>query len=207
MISGIDVSGWQENINWSLVPSTAVRFVFAKATESTDYYSNQFQQQHDGAKSRFIPFGAYHFLDPAIDGAQQAQYFLNAISGYEGQLLPALDVEQTNGQSPDQIVKCMSDFASAVESHLNGKRIIVYTYWSFWQNTMGGRSDFSGHPLWIAQYPAPYRPGMKPAVPDGWSNPVLWQYADTGVVPGITGITKSPDMNLLLGDDLSVISR
>ena len=206
MISGIDVSGWQENINWSLVPAT-VGFVFAKATESTDYYSNQFRHQHDGTKSRNIPFGAYHFLDPATDGKAQAQYFLNAIGGYEGQLLPALDVEQTNGQTPDQIVKCMGDFIAAVEATLGGKRMIIYTYYSFWQDTMGGRNDFSGHPLWVAQYPTPYRPGMNPAIPAGWKSAVLWQYADTGTVPGITGITKSPDMDLLLGNDLGVISR
>jgi GH25 family lysozyme M1 (1,4-beta-N-acetylmuramidase) len=206
VLSGIDVSGWQENINWSLVPSS-VGFVFAKATESTDYYSSQFRQQHDGAKSRGIAFGAYHYLDPATDGAAQARYFLNAISGVEGSLLPALDVEQTSGQGPDQIIKCMSDFASVVEGTLSGKRVIIYTYWSFWQDTMGGRNDFSGHPLWIAQYPAPYKPGLQPAIPNGWNKAVLWQYADTGSVPGITGITKSPDMDLLLGEDTALISR
>jgi lysozyme len=207
MIGGIDVSSWQENIDWSSVPTSAVKFVFAKATESTDYYSNQFQKQHDGAKSRNIPFGAYHYLDPAADGKTQAEYFLEAIDGFEGQLLPALDIEETSGQTADQITTCMEDFLTAVDATLNGKRTIVYTYLSFWQNTMGGSEDFAGHPLWIAQYPVRYKAGMEPKIPKGWKSAVLWQYADTGDVPGITEVTTSPDLDLLLGDDIGVISR
>jgi GH25 family lysozyme M1 (1,4-beta-N-acetylmuramidase) len=207
MIYGIDVSGWQENVDWSSVPTSNVGFVFAKATESVDYYSNQFHQQHDGAKSLSIPFGAYHYLDPSADGAAQANYFLNAINGYEGDLLPALDVEITGGQSVDHVVDCMSNFLQVIDATLRGKRTLIYTYWSFWQNTMGGRDDFSGHPLWIAQYPVRYTPEMNPAIPAGWASAVLWQYADSGDVPGITGITKNPDMNLLLGDDIATVSR
>ncbi len=207
MIGGIDISSWQENIDWSSVPTPAVGFVFAKATEGTDFYSNQFQKQHDGAKSRKIPFGAYHFLDPSADGKTQAEYFLDAIDGFEGQLLPALDIEDASGQTVDQIVTCVKDFTATVDATLNKKRTIIYTYLSFWQNTIGGSSDFSGHPLWIAQYPVRYKAGMKPTIPKGWSSAVLWQYAGTGEVPGITGITISPDMDLLLGNDISVISR
>lgn len=207
MIGGIDLSSWQENIDWSSVPISVVKFVFAKATEGTDYYSNQFQRQHDGAKSRTIPFGAYHYLDPTADGKTQAEYFLDAIDGYAGELLPALDIEETGGQTAEQIITCVTDFTTAVDATLGGKRTIVYTYLSFWQNTMGGSDDFSGHPLWIAQYPVRYKAGMKATIPKGWSGAVLWQYADTGDVPGITGITTSPDMDLLLGDDISIISR
>lgn len=207
MIGGIDISSWQENIDWASVPTSTVKFVFAKATEGTDYYSNQFQKQHDGAKSRKIPFGAYHYLDPAADGKDQAEYFLEATDGYEGQLLPALDIEEAAGQTADQIITCVEDFTAAVDATLEGKRTIIYTYLSFWQNTLGGSSDFSGHPLWVAQYPVRYKAGLKPKTPKGWSSAVLWQYADTGDVPGITGITTSPDMDLLLGDDIRIISR
>jgi GH25 family lysozyme M1 (1,4-beta-N-acetylmuramidase) len=207
VVYGTDISGWQENIEWLKVPTSSVSFVLAKATESVDYYSNQFHQQHAGAIARGIPFGAYHYLDPSTDGTAQARFFLNSISGYEGKLLPALDVEITGGQSVDQIVDCISKFLAVVDPTLGGKRTLVYTYWSFWQNTMGGRDDFAGHPLWIAQYPARYTPGMTPSIPAGWRSAVLWQYADSGNIPGITGITKSPDMDVLLSDDLGTISR
>lgn len=207
MIGGIDVSDWQEDIDWSLVPASVVKFVFAKATEGTGFSSSQFQRQHDGAKSRHIPFGAYHFLDPAADGKAQAEYFLEAIDGYEGQLLPAVDIEEANGQTADQIVTCVKDFTAAVDATLKKKRTIIYTYVSFWQNTVGASSDFSGHPLWIAEYPAQYKAELKPPIPKGWKSAVLWQYAEGGDVPGITGITTSPDMDLLLGDDIRVIFR
>ncbi|HVR46063.1 MAG TPA: glycoside hydrolase family 25 protein [Candidatus Binatia bacterium] len=207
MIYGIDVSGWQENINWQRVPNSQIKFVFAKATESTDYYSNQFHQQHDGAKQLGIPFGAYHYLDVRVDGGQQAEYFLQAIDGYQGQLLPALDIEETHGMSADGVVNCLAAFLKVVDATLQGRKSLFYTFFSFWNDTMSGRDDFSGHPLWIAQYPIRYTEAMQPAIPKGWKSAAIWQYADTGDVAGITGITKSPDMDRLVGDDLSLISR
>jgi GH25 family lysozyme M1 (1,4-beta-N-acetylmuramidase) len=207
MIYGIDVSGWQEGIKWAKIPKTKVRFIFAKATQSTDYYSDQFHKQHDGAKGLGIPFGAYHYLDVRVGGKEQANYFLEAISGYEGTLLPAIDVEENHGRSADAVLKCIADFLQTVDRTLKGKRMLFYTFWSFWNDTMGGRDDFSGHPLWIAQYPIRYQEGMKPAIPRGWGKAVIWQFTDSGNIAGITGVTRSPDLDLLLENDLSAISR
>src|ERR1700690_4260522 len=99
MVYGIDVSGWQENIRWTEVPSQ-VQFVFAKATEGLRAHNDQFHKQHDGAKRSGIPFGTYHYIDVRESGAEQAKHFLAAISGCEGALLPAVDVEEAYSLSP-----------------------------------------------------------------------------------------------------------
>jgi GH25 family lysozyme M1 (1,4-beta-N-acetylmuramidase) len=118
-----------------------------------------------GAKRSGIPFGTYHYIDVRESGVEQAKHFLAAISGYEGTLLPAVDVEETHGLSPEQIVACVAEFLKAVDATLKGKRVLFYTNRSFWNDTMVGRGDFSEHPLRIAQYPKHYRSGMRPAIP------------------------------------------
>ncbi len=204
MVYGIDVSGWQENIRWTEVPKSQVQFVFAKATEGLHAHNDQFHKQHDGAERSGIPFGTYHYIDVREGGAGQAKHFLAAISGYEGTLLPAVDVEETHGLSPERIVTCLAEFLKAVDATLKGKRALFYTNRSFWNDTMVGRDDLSGHPLWIAQYPKHYRPGMQPAIPRGWKGAVIWQFTQSARVNGVSGVV---DMDQLIGDDISTISR
>ena len=204
MVYGIDVSGWQENIRWTDVPKSEVQFVFAKATEGLRYYNDRFHEQHDGAKRSGIPFGTYHYLDVRDSGAAQAKHFLTAISGYEGTLLPALDVEEAHGRSPQRIAACVADFLKTVDATLQGKRALLYTNKAFWNDAMAGCDDFSDHPLWIAQYPKRYRSGMQPALPQGWKSAVIWQFTQSASVPGIAGVA---DMDQLIGDVLSTISR
>lgn len=204
MVYGIDVSGWQENIDWAEVPASQVQFVFAKATEGLHYRNDRFHEQHDGAKRAGIPFGTYHYIDVRESGMEQATHFLAAIGGYEGALLPAVDVEKTHGLSPQHVVECVAEFLKTVDATLKGKRTLFYTNRSFWNDTMAGRDEFSGYPLWIAQYPKHYRAGMQPAVPQGWKSAVMWQFTQSARVPGITG---RADMNELIGDDMATISR
>jgi GH25 family lysozyme M1 (1,4-beta-N-acetylmuramidase) len=119
-------------------------------------------------------------------------------------LLPAVDVEEAHNLSREHIVACVAEFLEAVDTTLKGKRALFYTNKSFWNETMAGRDDFSEHPLWIAQYPKNYRFGMQPAIPQGWKSAVVWQYSQSAKVPGISGVA---DMNQLIGDDISTISR
>lgn len=204
MVYGIDVSGWQESIDWTEVPRSLVQFAFAKATQGLSGYNDQFRQQHDGARRSGIPFGTYHYIDVRESGAQQARHFLAVISGYEGTLLPAVDVEEAYGLSPKHIVTCVKEFLKAIDATLRGKRSLFYTNRSFWNDTMLGRDDFSGHPLWIAQYPKQYRSGMQPDTPRGWKSAAVWQFTQSARVLGISGAV---DMNQLIGDDISTISR
>jgi lysozyme len=151
-----------------------------------------------------IPFGTYHYIDVLENGAAQAKHFLAVISGCEGTLLPAVDVEETHGLSPEHIVACVAEFLKTVDATLKGKCALFYTNRSFWNDTMVGRDDFSGHPLWIAQYPKYYRSGMRPAIPHGWKSAAIWQFTQSARVPGISGVA---DMDQLIGDDISTISR
>jgi lysozyme len=188
MLNGIDVSDDQGTIDFGQVRNDPHgQFVFAQATGGLTVTNTTFRANHDGAKDNGIPFGAYHFFYAKDPGDQQAQHFLNFIDGYEGTLLPMVDVEQdslagfTGG--PGDVIAALIAFDTKVRASLPaGKLPIIYFGYSFWSNYLGGSSDFSGHPAW----PAAYNPDPSLSMNGtGWASWTLWQYADNGSVAGV----------------------
>jgi lysozyme len=59
---------------------------------------------------------------------------------------------------------------------------MIYTGRYYWQDRLGTR-DFSSSPLWHAQYTT----ASCPNIADQWSQWAIWQYTDTGTVPGVPG--------------------
>jgi GH25 family lysozyme M1 (1,4-beta-N-acetylmuramidase) len=101
---GIDVSEYQQTINWKKVKSQGVAFAYIKATEGTstsswnttafslllpngfdphthvldtDIIDSYFSRNYIGATNNGIIRGAYHFAHPNVSsGAAQAAFFL-----------------------------------------------------------------------------------------------------------------------------------
>jgi GH25 family lysozyme M1 (1,4-beta-N-acetylmuramidase) len=63
---GLDVSGWQGDVDWASVAANGARFAYSKATESTNYTNPYFSQQYTGAYNAGLVHGAYHFATPNI---------------------------------------------------------------------------------------------------------------------------------------------
>jgi GH25 family lysozyme M1 (1,4-beta-N-acetylmuramidase) len=106
LTQGIDISHYQGTINWSQVAADpkAIKFVFMKATEDTNYTDPTFNTNLAGAKAAGIYAGPYHFCrldtgsaDPAGDAASEANYFLSKIqSKYQsGTYLPPMSDLET----------------------------------------------------------------------------------------------------------------
>ncbi|HEX2133443.1 MAG TPA: GH25 family lysozyme, partial [Actinophytocola sp.] len=82
-VPGIDVSGWQGNVDWNAQWNAGKRFVWAKATEGTGYTNPYFAQQYNGSYNRGFIRGAYHFALPdRSSGAAQANFFSNNGGGW-----------------------------------------------------------------------------------------------------------------------------
>src|SRR5215470_15086530 len=48
-LKGLDVSAFQENVDWSAVAAKGASFAYVKATEGVNYTSGQFAQQYNGS--------------------------------------------------------------------------------------------------------------------------------------------------------------
>ena len=201
-MNGIDVSTYQGKIDFAQVKIYA-GFVYAKATEGATYVDDQFRANHDGCKAAGIPFAPYHFFHFGQDPVAQAAHFLATIDGYEGTLLPMVDVEsggQDGVTNLPTLITGLSMFLTAIEKTLGGKRCIIYSDYGDWNGLMQGTDAFSGHPFWVAEYNA--QPA--PSLPAGFTSWVIWQYSSGGKVPGITGAV---DLDRLNGNDLGIIER
>lgn len=150
---GIDISHYNgDKFPLDNLKRQSVAFVYAKATQGTDYADKTFGAHWKGLKAlpeeQRIPRGAYHFLssDRSQSGSAQADSFIayvNLFGGFEdGDLRPAIDLEwdkacktcpdrwEKNKRSPDEIITTTLDFVKRVKDK-TGWTPIIYTNRSF----------------------------------------------------------------------------
>jgi GH25 family lysozyme M1 (1,4-beta-N-acetylmuramidase) len=188
---GLDVSGYQGNVNWSTVSADGAKFVYIKATEDTDYTNPYFSQQYDGSYNVGIIRGSYHYAHPNDGtGATQAAYFIAHGGGWssDGKTLPgAIDMEWgTSAQGGDcwgisqsAMASFITSFANYYDSH-EGVYPVIYTSTSWWSECVGTAANYSGNdPLWVARYASSVG-----SLPYNWGFQTIWQYADSGTFPG-----------------------
>ncbi|MFC4588658.1 lysozyme [Sphaerisporangium corydalis] len=194
---GLDVSGWQGNVNWSSVAANGARFAYVKATESTSYVNPYFSQQYTGAYNVGIVHGAYHFATPnTSSGAAQADYFIAHGGGWskDGRTLPGLlDMEWNPygatcyGLSAAGMVNWILSFSNQYHARTT-RWPVIYTATSWWSQCTGNSGDFSStNPLMLANYN-----GSPGPMPYNWGYQTIWQFADHGTFPG--------DQDLFNGD-------
>ncbi|EKM75158.1 hypothetical protein AGABI1DRAFT_80268 [Agaricus bisporus var. burnettii JB137-S8] len=194
---GIDVSGFQPNVDFNQVKANGISFAFIKATEGTTFRSDTFSNQYTGATNAGIIRGAYHFAHPdSSSGAAQANFFIDNGGGWTndvGITLPgALDIEynpngpECYGLSASAMVSWAKDFSNTYKAR-TGRAPVIYSTTDWWTTCTGNSADFAENPLWIAHFASSI--GTLPA---GWDFATFWQYADSGPNPG--------DQDLFNGD-------
>ena len=194
-IHGIDVSHHQDAIDWDGVKAMQVRnikvgFTFIKATEGLGRVDNTFRRNWFEVKEAGLPRGAYHFFNAGKSGKAQAENFIETVELEKGDLPPVLDIEQTNGASPEDLKQRAKDFLVMMEAYYKVKPII-YTNVDFYENFLS--DSFDNYPLWIAHYLVQDKPRIK-------RNWMFWQHNERGHVNGI-GVFV--DFNVFNGDSLA----
>ena len=186
---GLDVSGYQGNVDWSSVAADGAQFAYVKATEGTYYTNPDFAQQYNGSYNAGIIRGSYHFATPnTTSGATQADYFIAHGGGWskDGKTLPGmLDIEwnpygaDCYGLSASAMVSWILSFSNEYHAK-ESVWPVIYTATSWWSECTGNEGDFSSsNPLALANYN-----GSPGPMPYAWSFQTIWQWADSGTFPG-----------------------
>jgi lysozyme len=192
-VPGIDVSHYQEVVDWPTVAAGGEAFSFAKASEGGSVADLYFADNWSAIRGAGMLRGAYHFFHPATDSQAQANYFLDRLANANGNsrllgpgdLPAALDLEVSDGASAEDIISGAAAWLIAIEQ-ATGRTPIIYTYVDFWKNTLGNPQDLSGYPLWISHLNV-----TSPTIPGGWTNWIFWQFAKqpiTGVSTGLVDV-------------------
>ena len=191
-IRGIDISHYQERINWSQLRNARIdghplSFIFIKATEGVSLIDENFNENFYQARQNNITRGAYHFFVPDADARKQAQFFLKQVHLEAGDLPPVLDVEKAGRMDKEQLQRAVKTWLQEVEKHY-GVKPIIYTGYKFKLQYLND-SFFNDYPYWIAHY---YVGELEYKGP--WA---FWQYTDVGHIEGIEGYV---DCNIFSGD-------
>lgn len=155
-IHGADLSHYQSGaLDWDAAKRAGVQWVYYKVTEGnrTQWLKNYLHRRAE-AKKHKMPFGAYHFAranaPTKADAVAEAQWFLKNAQPEPGDLIPALDLETTQGLSMQQLRDWAQAFVDEMKRH-GFPKITIYGNFDL-------GSAAKGHVLWRPRYNNDNRP-------------------------------------------------
>lgn len=188
-LTGVDVSHYQENVDWNAVKEAGYTFAFAKCTGGLTFNDPKFQMNWKGIAAAGMLRGTYHFYYNNDDPTKQAEHFLSLLGTLNAEdLPPVLDLEGggiVDKNLPiEQYQQDVLTWLRYVEQKL-GRKPMIYTAPNF-GNEYLDNCEFAAYDLWLAEYGV-----NSPQVPNAWAEKGwrIWQNASDAVVSGIVGKT------------------
>ena len=193
-LQGIDVSGYQKDIDWQKVKDAGIDFAILKigninAREPDGWYTDsRFQRNLSECERLGIPYGvyAYSYAKNADDAVKGANHIIALLEGHKPTLPVYLDLEDNSIKDTDHatIATAFCNMISAA-----GYTPGIYASASWFKNILTDPCfTNSGWGIWTAQYWYGQRYdaslGLGPEYPAKFD---CWQYSILSTVPGIDG--------------------
>ena len=195
--TGIDVSEHDEDIDWQQVRDAGIDFVFIRAgyrgySEGSLRQDAYFEKNLREAREAGLDVGVY-FFSQAVNEAEaleEADLVLRMLDGQALQMPVVYDPEsilndaaRTDDISGDQFTRNALAFCGRIRERGYAPMIYANLVWESFEFDLSRIRDI---PIWYADYePVPQTPYFF----------TVWQYTDSGTVPGIVGPV---DLNLQL---------
>lgn len=193
---GVDVSTYQGTVDWAAVKDAGVDYVIVRAAyrgyETGKIVPDDLYEQNiRGAADAGLHVGVYLYSQALSEdeAREEADYLLGLIEGlpidypvvYDQEEYTA-DQARTDGLTGEQATLNALAFCERVYDA--GYIPMIYTN-NDWAQNMYDMEQLDHYPVWYADYTT------APTLPGGFA---MWQYTDSGQVPGISGPV---DLNLL----------
>lgn len=189
MLTIIDVSNHQGDVDFVKVKRSGVTGVWLKATEGLTFDDKTYLKNRDEARAAGLRVGAYHFARPdrqPYDPQGEARHF-SEVSGKPGRrdLKPVLDFEvQSKDLSRAQHVA----WARSFNVEYKKRRGIIPMFYSYQYLVQWlGPTTPIGNGLWLANYGANDGKPFSVQAPYPWKKVTAHQYTSNGTVPGVAG--------------------
>ncbi len=194
IVDGIDVSYYQQDVDWDKVKRHGMDYVFIRiGTTATDQFKivkdSYFEEHYAAAKEAGLMVGVYYFsAAKTLSEAQtEAEHVITWLDGRQLDLPVVFDYEASERVVPSKIdmtsnalrflnyIEKNSDYEAMFYSY----RTLMDPAWASAEFTMNLIDK--KYPVWIAQYATDINSYSRPFE--------FWQYADDGSVNGIEGKT------------------
>ena len=190
---GIDVSAWQETIDWPQVKGAGMDFAMIRmawrgSSEGGIFADNRAEENYYGAKKAGMKVGGYFFSQAITpeEAVEEAEFFLDMIKDWELEMPIVYDWEfaggpRTDGMDDEAITACALAFCQTIEAAGYDAMVYFNPRMAYYEINLEVLKEYG---LWLAMWDTemtfPYKVDM-------------WQYTDQGSVPGIE---TNVDMNI-----------
>lgn len=190
---GIDVSKFNNNIDWKSVRNSGVSFAiircgFRGSSTGVLVEDSMFRTNIKGATNAGLKVGVYFFTQATnrVEAVEEASMVLELVKNYKLKMPIFLDVEGVSGSRAQKLsaaerTDVICAFCDTVRN--SGYRAGVYSN-KTWFTTKMEYSRLSPYVIWYAQY------SEAPTFDKKYD---IWQYSSKGTVSGIQG---NVDMNI-----------
>lgn len=187
---GIDVSKYQGKIDWKKVAEAGVEYAFIRVgirgygSEGNIVLDDMFAQNVQGAKQAGIKVGVYFFTQALTveEAKQEAAIVLEQIAPYEIDYPVVCDVEKVSAQGARMNALTASQRTDVVIAFLEEIKAAGYTPMVYANlemfSVMLEIQRLEDYDKWYANF------GTEMYFPYDYA---VWQYSETGTVPGIEG--------------------
>ena len=183
-VNGIDVSKWQQDIDWKTVKASGIKFAMLRLAHGSSK-DIQFENFYSGATEQGIPVGIYCYstAKSVAEGKKEAENLLEMLDGKELTYPIALDLEdnaQLKNMNKAQRTKLILEYKKIVEDA--GYDFIVYANLNWLTNYIDQKKlEENNVDIWIARY-CSQSLGHRYT---GGGTVQMWQYSSTGQIDGI----------------------
>jgi lysozyme len=187
----IDISHHQSYPDFDEVARAGVRGIIHKCSEGTSFVDSARAENCSNAVKAGLATATYHWLSPGSNASAQMEFYLSVLDPVKGERV-VIDYEQEGCT-----LAMLKDAIQALLDYKHELQITVYSG-HLLKEQLGDNYDAflaSNCDLWLAQYTS-----GTPSWPDGtWPHWTLWQYSETGTIPGIDDAYV--DLNHFNGDE------
>ncbi len=176
---GIDVSSWQQDIDWKQVKKSGIKFAMIRCGygKSSNQIDRKFHNNIKQAQNAGIDVGVYHYsyAQSTDDALEEAKSCIKIIKDYKLQYPVAFDIEDPSIEKLDKRIKTdiCDTFCTYIQEQ--GYKTCIYTNPNWLKNHLYYNELFPKFDLWLAHWGV-----EKPSFPC-----IMWQYSSKGQIDGI----------------------
>ena len=196
-IPGIDVSKYQEDIDWAAVAKSGEKFAILRAcivthSNGKSEIDSRFEENYTNARKAGIALGAYLYTDAATTAEfnEDVKLLLSTLVGKSFEFPIFLDLESHTRQEHLPRSVFMPPLLSALSQiEQAGHSAGVYANYAFFNECIDpDQLRENGHTIWMANYFNTNNGLSSPAGKDLSADCDIWQYSGCGKISGIRTI-------------------